>query len=129
MTALATAIVLLVFGPPLIIGLALLVLLGIGVFSDGPQAVRKTFRCPLRARRVTAEFVVPVGAARPCSVVSCTAFKDPNRITCAKPCLGLAEVYWTPPRGVFARWALTSGGLVGPNGGEGSSPETVRAAA
>lgn len=79
MTALATAIVLLVFGPPLIIGLVLLALLGIGVFSDGPQAVKKTFRCPLRARRVTAEFVVPAGAARPCSVVSCTAFKDPKQ--------------------------------------------------
>ena len=130
MEALAIAVVLLLVGPLVIIVPAILILLGIAVFSaPGPRLVTKGFRCPFRRRRVTAEFVVPEGAARPLTVISCTAFKDPKRIRCRRPCLPLTEVRWSPPPGVFGRRALISGGVVGPDGDGRPGREAMRPAA
>jgi hypothetical protein len=124
MNVLAALVVVLVFGPPLIIVPAILGLLAVGMFfHDGPRRVRKTFVCPVRGQRVSADFLVPVGDDRPSSVLSCTAFINPARVTCAKACRDVAEVHWTPPVGVFARWAL------GPSVDEGPAPEPVIKAA
>jgi hypothetical protein len=114
MTLLAFVVVLLVFGPLLVIVPGVLILWGIAVFSSGEsRIVTQVFQCPVRRRDVRAEFLIAPGAAHPSSVASCTAFRDPKRVTCAKPCLELADVHWTPPTGVFARWALTSDGVAG----------------
>jgi hypothetical protein len=126
MDFLAAVVVVLVFGPPLIIVPAILGLLAIGMFShDGPRRVRKTLVCPVRGQRISADFLVPVGDDRPSSVLSCTAFINPARVTCAKACRDVAEVHWTPPVGVFARWALTSDRVMGPSGAEGPAPAPV----
>lgn len=114
MTLLAALVVLLVFGPLLVIVPGVLILSAIGLVSGGAsRLVTKVFRCPFRRQRVRAEFLIAPGAAHPSSVASCTAFRDPKRVTCAKRCLELADVRWTPPTGVFARWALTSDGVAG----------------
>lgn len=114
MTVLATFVVLLVFGPALILASSFLLLSIVGlVAGDGPRIVRKGFRCPFRKQTVTADFLIPAaGAAEPSSVVACSAFGDPRRVLCAKRCLELTEARWTPPVGAFARWALTSAGLI-----------------
>lgn len=124
MTAVATFVMLVVFGPPLLIVAGFLILCGIGLFfSDGPRRVRQTFECPVRHRAVTADFAVPGGAAQPSSVVSCSAFGDPTRVTCAQPCLDAAVVHWTPPVGLFGRWALISDGVVPFAASTGPAPE------
>ena len=89
----------------------------VGLFSaEPPFRVRQRFECPVRGRAVTADFAVSQGAGQPASVVYCSAFSDPTRVTCAQRCLDAATVRWAPPVGVFAGWALTSGGVVGANG-------------
>jgi hypothetical protein len=124
MTVVATLVMLVVFGPPLLIASGFLILCGIGLFcTDGPRRVRHTFECPVRHRAITADFAVPVGAAQPSSVVSCSAFADPARVTCAQPCLDAAVVQWTPPVGLFGRWALISDGVVPFAASTGSAPE------
>jgi len=73
-------VVLVVFGPLLVIVPGVLILCAIGLFSgDGPRRARATFECPVRRSRVTADFAVPVGAAKPGSVTACSAFQDPSR--------------------------------------------------
>jgi hypothetical protein len=127
MTAVAIFVLLVVFGPPLVIVSGLLILCGIAAFStDGPRRVRQTFQCPVSNRTVTADFAVPAGAAHPTSVVSCSAFSafgHPTRVTCAQRCLDAAEVHWTPPVGLFGRWALISDGVVPFAGSTGRAPE------
>ena len=124
MTAVATFVMLVVFGPPILIVSGLLILCGIGLFfSDGPRRVRQTFECPVRHCTVTADFAVPVGAAQPSSVVSCSAFADPTRVSCAQGCLDAAVVRWTPPVGLFGRWALISNGGVPFAASTGPAPE------
>jgi hypothetical protein len=115
MTLLAAVVVLLVFGPLLVIVPGILILSAIGLLSSrgAPRIVTKVFPCPFKRRRVRAEFLIAPGAAHPSSVTSCSAFRDPKNVTCAKRCLELADVRWTPPTGVFARWALTSDGVAG----------------
>ena len=126
MNFLAALVVVLVFGPPLVIVPLVLALLAMGMFAhDGPRRVRKTFVCPVRGQRVRAYFLVPVGGAHPSSVLSCTAFLNPARVTCAEACRDFAEVGWTPPVGVFARWALTSDRVMGPSVDKGFAPEPV----
>jgi hypothetical protein len=115
-------VVLVVFGPLLVIVPGVLILCAIGLFSgDGPRRARATFECPVRRSRVTADFAVPVGAAKPGSVTACSAFQDPSRVTCAQRCLEAADVRWTPPVGLFGRWALMSDGVVGADGGQVSA--------
>ena len=117
MTFVAILVAVLVFGPLLILVPGILFLCAVGLFSaEPPFRVRQRFECPVRDRTVTADFAVPLGAGQPASVVYCSAFSDPTRVTCAQPCLDAATVRWAPPVGVFAGWALTSGGVVGANG-------------
>lgn len=114
MTLLAVLLTVLIFGPLLLIAPVILALCAIGLFAtDSPFRVRRGFECPVRRRAVVADFAVPLGAARPTSVVWCNAFADPTRVTCAQNCLTGAAVRWAPPPGVFAGWALTSDGVVG----------------
>ena len=110
----AVFVVLLVFGPPLLIVPVLLALCGIGMFaSEGARQARCAFDCPVTGRTVRAEFSVPPGAGRPDSVVSCSAFPHPRTVACAQTCLEAAGVRWSPPISVFGRWALTSDGVRG----------------
>jgi hypothetical protein len=79
MTLLATFIVLVVFGPPPILVLALLTLLGIGLFAaDGLRLARTTFWCPIKRRAVTAEFTVPAGSGQPEAVLSAARSRSPD---------------------------------------------------
>jgi hypothetical protein len=111
-TLLAMIVVILLVGPLLLIGAVGLLFLATGILPGTPRRVRETFRCPWTRRVVTADFVVPDGAAHPSEVASCTAFPDPERITCKKPCREVADARWGLSRAVFPRWALTAGGLV-----------------
>jgi hypothetical protein len=116
MTLLAILVTVLVFGPVLVIVPVILTLCAVGLFAtDAPSRVRRGFECPVRHRAVVADFAVPLGAARPTSVMSCTAFADPSRVTCAQGCLDGAAVRWAPPPSVFAGWALVSDGVAGPD--------------
>jgi hypothetical protein len=112
---LAAMVVLVLVGPLLIIGavgLLGLLLLVTSPFSENLRRTKETFRCPLTKRIVTAEFLLPEGAAYPREVMTCTAFRDPKRIVCNKGCLAFAQADWGPSRGIFPRWALTAGGVV-----------------
>jgi hypothetical protein len=112
MTLLTASVVLVVFGPLLVIVPGVLILCAIGLFTGGPpRIVTKGFRCPFKRRDVRAEFLVRPGARHPSWVASCSAFRRPKHVTCAQRCRELADVRWTPPTGVFARWALTSDGV------------------
>lgn len=125
---LATSVVLLVFGPPLIIAVTVVTLCAVGLFlADGPRRVWKTFRCPIKERKVRVEFAVPAGATRPSGVASCSAFPDPTRVPCAKGCLEMAEVHWTPPVSVLARSGLSAGGAA-PSGRPTPEPAVETAA-
>jgi hypothetical protein len=108
----ASGVVLLLMGPLLLIGVVGLLLLGAAILPRGPRRVRETFRCPSAGRVVTADFLVSEGAVHPAQVVSCTAFRDPEQITCTKPCRQFVEAWWGLPRGVFPRWALIAGDVV-----------------
>lgn len=112
MELVGTMVVVLLVGPLLLIGATALLLLAAAVFPSTPRRVRETFQCPYTRRVVTADFVVPEGAAHPSEVTSCTAFPNPEQVTCKKPCREFAEVHWGLSRAVFPRWALTAGGLV-----------------
>lgn len=108
---LASMVVLLLIGPLVLIAVVGLLLLSTAL-SRAPRRVRETFWCPLKRRTVTADFVVREGAPHPTDVVWCTAFADPEQITCKKRCLELADVRRGLSRGVFPRWALIAGGTV-----------------
>jgi hypothetical protein len=130
MTALMVFVLLVVFGPMLIIVPSLLILCGVGMFAAGhSRRARRTFECPVRHRRVTADFVVPVGAARPESVSACSAFADPTRVTCTQGCLEAAEVHWSAPVSLFGRWALVSDGIAHVAEGAGLAPQPPAKAA
>lgn len=116
MTWLALAVVLVVFGPPVLLALTIVVLLALGLWlPDRPRLVRTTFWCPYARRTVTVEFLVPAAAGHPSVVRTCTAFRDPRGVVCPQRCRGLAEVQWLPPAGVCARWAV----------GPGATPEEL----
>jgi len=112
MALVATFVVLLLVGPLLLIAAVGILLVAAAMLPASPQRIRESFPCPWTGRIVVADFLVPEGAARPSDVVSCTAFPNPERVICTKPCLRLAEVRWGLSRGVFPRWALTAGGMV-----------------
>jgi hypothetical protein len=109
---LGTSVVLLLVGPLLVIGLGGLLLVLATLVPGTSRRVRETFRCPVTGRVVTADFVVREWAPHPSEVASCTAFPDPQLITCTRPCRELADTRWGLSRGVFPRWALIAGGLV-----------------
>ncbi len=107
MTALAIAVVLVVFGPLAIFVPAVLALWAMGVLAgERPQVVRTRFRCPVTRRMVTADFAVSAGADQPGAVVACSAFPEPTRVACARRCLEVAEARRAGPVGLFGRWAL-----------------------
>lgn len=105
-------VVVLLIGPLLLIAVGGLLLLTAALLRGSPRRLRETFRCPWTKRVVTADFLVPEGAAHPSEVASCTAFREREQVTCEKPCLELAELGWGLARAVFPRWALTAGGLI-----------------
>ena len=94
-------VVFLLVGPPTVIAAGLLLLFAAGVAPRTPYRVRTRFPCPWTGRVVTADFVVPAAAEHPSDVLSCTAFADPKRITCHRPCRELADVRWAASRGLF----------------------------
>jgi hypothetical protein len=108
----AGLVVLVLIGPLVLIGAGGLLLLVAALSRGSPRRNREMFLCPVTKRVVTADFLTPEGAAHPAEVAWCTAFPDPDRITCKKSCREFAEVSWGLSRGVFPRWALTAGGLV-----------------
>ena len=107
-----TVVLVLLVGPLFVIGAVGLLLVAAALFPGGGRQVRETFRCPWTRRVVTADFLVPDGAAHPSEVVSCTAFRNPEQVTCKKGCRELADVRWGLSRAVFPRWALTANGTV-----------------
>jgi hypothetical protein len=114
MNALAWLVTVLLLVPPLLVVAAVMVLFAVAFLChDGSRRVRTAFVCPVRNLPVIADFLMRPGDARPPAVVRCSAFARPERITCAKACRDHAAASWTPPLGVFARWALTSDGVVG----------------
>ncbi len=108
----STAVLVLLMGPLIVIGAVGLLLVAAALFPRGPRQVRETFCCPWTRQVVTADFLVPDGAAHPSEVVSCTAFRNPEQVTCKKGCRELADVHWGPSRAVFPRWAMTANGMV-----------------
>lgn len=105
-------VVILLIGPLLLIGVGGVLLLTAALLPSTPRRLRETFRCPWTGRVVTADFLAPEGAAHPSEVASCTAFPNPEEVTCRKPCRELAGVDSGLSRAVFPRWALTAGGLI-----------------
>lgn len=108
----ATLVLVLLVGPLLVIAALGLSLLAAAVLPGSPRRVRDSFECPVTGRVVTADFLVPDGTAHPSEVVSCTAFRNPEQVTCKKGCRDLADVRWGLSRAVFPRWALTANGTV-----------------
>lgn len=109
---LGTLVVALLMGPLLLIAAGGLLLLVGALIPSTPRRAKETFRCPWTGRLVTVEFLLREGAGHPSDVASCTAFRDPLRVGCQKPCREFAEVVSGLPRGVFPRWALISDGMV-----------------
>lgn len=112
MKLIGTLVVLLLIGPLLLILVAGLLLVLAAILPSVPRQVRQTFWCPWKRRMVTADFLVSEGAAHPSEVVRCTAFRDPEQITCKKQCRELIRVRTGLSRGTFPRWALIAGGAV-----------------
>lgn len=112
MVLIATAVLVLLVGPLLVIGVVGVLLVAAALLPSDARRIRETFRCPWTGRLVTADFLVPQGAAHPLEVTSCTAFPDPQRVRCTKPCREFAEVRWGLSRAVFPRWALIADGRV-----------------
>lgn len=112
MKLIGTLVVLLLIGPLLLILAVGLLLVLAAILPSAPRQVRQTFWCPWKRRMVMADFLVSEGAAHPSEVVRCTAFADPEQVTCKKQCRKLTEVRTELSRGTFPRWALIAGGTV-----------------
>jgi hypothetical protein len=111
LTLIGTLVTILLVAPLLFIAAVGVSLLVASKFPSTTR-VRETFRCPWTRKVVTVDFLVPDGASHPSDVVSCTAFPNPEEVTCKKPCRDFAETTSGPSRAIFPRWALTAGGLV-----------------
>jgi len=92
MVLVATLVLVLLVGPLLVIAAVGLSLLAAAVLPGSPRRVRESFECPVTGRVVTADFLVPEGAAHPSEVASCTAFRNPEQVTCKMGCRQLADV-------------------------------------
>jgi hypothetical protein len=112
MALVGTVVVILLVGPLLVIAAAGLMLFAAAILPLSPRRVRETFECPVIGKVVTADFLVPEGAAHPSEVASCTAFRNPEQVRCKRDCRELADVRWGLSRAVFPRWALTADGTV-----------------
>lgn len=72
----------------------LAILLLVPLFELAGTSLRSaTFWCPFSKRKVTASFAEKgaLGIGTRIDVCSCTAFEDPDVVTCRKGCLGLPE--------------------------------------
>jgi hypothetical protein len=105
-------VVVLLVAPLLLMAAAGFLVFAVTLIPRSPRRLRQTFRCPWSHRLVTADFLVPEGSAHPSEVTSCSAFSNPEKVLCTKPCRELAEVRWGLSRAVFPRWALIADGLV-----------------
>lgn len=77
---------------PLMIVLAVAVLLLAPLVEAAGTLIRgATFLCPFRKRDVSVEFVEQgaFGLGKAVDVHSCSAFDDPQKVTCGKRCLEL----------------------------------------
>ncbi len=107
----ASLVVLLLVGPlAVMVGGALFLAVFAQFLPASPSLSRASFECPFSRRSVTAAFVSWPGADHPDDVLSCSAFKDPERIRCKKACLALARTasLGTP---MVPRFSLVSGGV------------------
>lgn len=103
---LKAALLALVLAPVLLFFL----LVALAHLMPAPSTVaRASFTCPLSRRRVNVAFLTTPGADQPVDVVSCSAFPDPERVRCAKGCLGWARSAWNASP-MVARYALLAGG-------------------
>jgi hypothetical protein len=80
-----------------------------GLFSKGFARSRVRFFCPFKKRSVSADFLTGAGSDRPSDVLSCSAFAEPDRVGCAKACLGLAETH-SVSTSLLPRYSLIAGG-------------------
>jgi hypothetical protein len=107
----AWMVVLLLVGPPLVFLAGGLLFAGAAMLPESPRRLRESFWCPIKARFVTADFLVPARSAHPSEVASCSAFPG-GHVRCQGACRALADVQWGAPRVAFPRWALTAAGPV-----------------
>lgn len=109
---LAGFVVLLMVGPPVLLTAGGLLLFVAGIGGATLRRARTRFHCPWTNRVVTVDFLLPAGSEHPSRVTSCTAFRDPTRVTCKQACRELADVRSGVSLGIFPGWALTAGGPV-----------------
>lgn len=107
----ASLVVLLLLGPLAVMVLGALLLAVFAQFLPAsPSLSRASFECPFSRRPVRAAFLSWPGADHPDDVLSCSAFKEPERIRCKKACLALAHTasLGTP---MVPRFSLVAGGV------------------
>ena len=69
---------------------------------------RASFTCPFSKRAVSATFLTEGTTRRPVDVTACSLFAG-GEVRCAKGCLGLGQVGWTPSP-MVPRFALLADG-------------------
>lgn len=107
----ATAVVLLLFGPMVLLVLGVLAWTLVGLFLPASATLSRTsFTCPFSRRLVTAEFLTPPEQEQPSDVLSCTAFRDPRAIRCKKGCLAMAARHAVATT-MLPRWSLVADGV------------------
>jgi hypothetical protein len=100
----------LIVAVPVGVYLGAVVLLWVSSLISGGAALSRTgFYCPVSKQRVTAEFLTEVGSDHPTDVLSCSAFPKPQRVRCAKACLGLTETH-SVATALLPRYSLIAGG-------------------
>ena len=101
---------LLVVGVPVAVYFGAFALLWVlSLFPDGPARLRTSFFCPFKKRSVTADFLTEAGSDHPSDIVSCSAFAQPEHVTCKKACLELAGTR-TVSMTLLPRFSLIAGG-------------------
>ena len=106
----ASLVVLVLFGPLAVLVCGVLLIAVVAQFLPAsPTVSRASFACPTSTRRVTADFTSWPGAETPADVVSCSAFRDPRRVSCKKECLGQAHT-GSVASALMPRYSLVAGG-------------------
>lgn len=96
------------------VGLIVLAVLGLLVsqlFAPAPMLSRASFDCPVSHRKVHAAFQTRAGLEHPASVISCSLFADPTKVTCERRCLEIADSTWAPSP-MVPRFSLIADGAV-----------------
>jgi hypothetical protein len=78
------------------VALGLFLLAAFGVFPGFLRIVTRSFWCPFRNRRVTAEFREDAWDGKRLEVTRCSAFDPPTAIDCERLCLGLKRLPGAP---------------------------------